>query len=421
MRFFLVLILSNIILTTSCSKDDILDIKKDDNGIVIALPYLWKKTLHESGKFTSNGFIRDPIYYNNNIGIPTTNGGTNRFLTMINAEDGATLWQWDDRYYKDTEYIDIYSKYQHGNLLTYQKGGRSYCINLDNGKTHWKIQRNNSFHVTVSGLESTYFTLGESESLFQDYQEYVGYKGNIETGAIEEIIIPDFTLEHIIANRIGDVTRIEPYTFNGVQHLAITWQELTDDAIWNFQTYLGLYNYETNVWVYKKQFMNEPNLNGVVLAPPVIYQDKIYTNIGHQLFCHNLATGNQVWKRDFTQDFMFSGFVIEEGKIIANNEDTYTYCLNPENGSIIWKEKSAGTSGRISYLNGIAYFVGGSTGKLHAIDVSTGKTVWKIDGKKLDGEIFKTNAVYVLPAKNGNPAKVIALTHLNAYCFEAYQ
>jgi len=424
MRIIFIIILSIIFLTTSCSKEDIIDIKKDGKGIVIALPYQWKKELHESGAFTSNSFIRDPIYYNNHIGIPTTNGGTNRFLTMINTENGETLWQWDDRYHKDTEYVDIYSKHQHGNLLTYQKGSRSYCINLDNGTTHWKIRRNDSFHVTVSGLESTYFTLGQSESMYPEYNEKVAYKGNIETGEIEEFIIPSFTLEHVIGNRIGDVTRIEPYKLNGVEHLAITWQELTDDTIWNFQTYLGLYNYETNEWVYEKKIMNEPNLNGVVLAPPVIYQDKIYTNIGHQLFCHDLTNGNQVWKKDFTQDFSFSGFIIEEDKIIANNEDTNTYCLNPENGSVFWKEKSAGTSSRISYLNGIAYFVGGSTGKLHAIEVSTGKTVWKIDVSRIgepDGNFFKTNAVYVLPKGNGKPAKVIALSHNNAYCFEAYQ
>ena len=260
--------------------------------------------------------------------------------------------------------------------------------------------------------------------MYQQYQEDVAFKGNLETGEIEEYIIPNFTLEHIIGNRIGDVTRIEPYMYNGVQYLVVTWQELTDDTIWNFQTYLGLYNYETNEWVYEKKVMNQPNLNGVVLAPPVIYQGKFYANIGHQLVCHDIATGNQVWIKDFPQDFMFSGFIIEDDKIIANNEDTFTYCLNPENGNLIWKTESSGTSGRMSYLNGIVYFVGGSTGKLHAIDVSTGKHVWKIDVGNL-GESstsnFKTNAVYVFQAENGNPAKVIALSHLNAYSFEAYQ
>ena len=65
------------------------------------------------------------------------------------------------------------------------------------------------------------------------------------------------------------------------------------------------------------------------------------------------------------------------------------------------------------------YYIGYS-----AIDVSTGKEVWKLDAAQLgepNNSNFKTNAVYVFEAANGNPAKVIALSHLNAYCFEAYQ
>lgn len=419
MKHLFIILISTIILTTSCSEDDI-GKQTDSDGVIISLPYQWKRSLHENG-IASNGHIDFPIYYKDNIGIPTTDGKDNRFLTLINTNNGETLWQWNDSYLPYSSQILIFYHYQYNNLLTYTDGGATYCINLDNGASHWNIIRNVSFHSKVSGFDNNYFTFGESESKYLEYQEKIGYKGNIETGEIEEYIIPNFTLEHIVGNRIGDVTRIEPYLFNGVQHLAITWQELTHDNLWNFQTYLGLYNYETNEWVYEKKIMNEPNLNGVVLAPPVIYEDKIYANIGHQLVCHDLATGDRVWIKDFPQDFMFSGFIIEDDKIIANNEDTYTYALHTISGGTIWRTETSGTSGRMSYLNGIVYFVGGSSGKLHAIDVSTGKHVWKIDGHKLDGESFKTNAVYVLPAKNGEPAKVIALTHLNAYCFEAHQ
>jgi len=408
------------IFMASCHKDDNTNTQTDENGIITSLSYQWEKSLHNQNT-VSNGYISDAIYYNGNIAIPTTNGQNNKFLTMINPDNGDTIWQWNDNYLPYSDQIIIFEKYQYDNLLTYQTSNKSYCINLDNGSTQWKFQRNEPFKQKVSGINNIYFTFSQSETQYLQYDEKIVYKGSIEKGEIKEYIIPNFTLEHIIGNRIGDVTRVEPYMHNGVQHLVVTWQELTDDTIWNFQTYLGLYNYKTNEWVYEKKVMNQPNINGVVLAPPVIYQDKFYANIGHQLFCHDIITGNQIWVKDFPQDFMFSGFIIEDNKIIANNEDTYTYALNPNTGSQIWKTKTAGTSSRMSYLNGIVYFVGGSTGKLHAIDINTGKHVWKIDGHKLDGENFKTNAVYVFPAKNGKKAKIIALTHLNAYCFEAYQ
>ncbi|MEN8857156.1 MAG: PQQ-binding-like beta-propeller repeat protein [Flavobacteriaceae bacterium] len=410
---------------TSCHKEEDTHIQRDENGVIITLPYQWKKSLHLDG-IVSNSTIRKAIYYKGNIAIPTTNGNNNRLMTLINSNNGDYIWSWDDRYQPETEDIFITHYHQHNNLLTYQKGDRSYCINLDNGATQWKFRRDDSFHVNVSGLDNVFFIKGESSSMYPNYQEDVVFKGNLETGELNEFIIPNFTINNIApGNRIGDVTRIESYMHNGVQHLVVTWQEPQNvNSINDWQTYLGLYNYETNEWVYEKKVMNQPNINGVVLAPPVIYQGKFYANIGHQLVCHDIATGNQVWIRDFPQDFMFSGFIIEDNKIIANNEDTYTYCLNPENGNIIWKTESSGTSGRMSYLNGIVYFVGGSTGKLHAIDVSTGDHVWKISAGNL-GESstnnFKTNAVYMFEAENGNPAKVIALSHLNAYCFEAYQ
>ena len=414
-----------ILFMASCHKEEGSNTQTDENGVITSLPYQWKKSLHQKNP-VSNSYVNKAIYYKNNTLIPTTNGGNNRLLSMISSKNGEIIWIWDERYQPITESSDIFYYHQHNNLLTYQTGDRSYCINLENGTTQWKFRRDSPFDVRITGLNGNYFTFGQSTSQFQQYSEKVAFKGNLETGELNEYIIPNFTVNNIApGNRIGDITRIEPYMYNGVQHLVVTWQEPQNvNSINDWQTYLGLYNYETNEWVYEKKEMNEPNINGVVLAPPVIYQGKFYANIGHQLVCHDIATGNQVWVRDFPQDFMFSGFIIEDDKIIANNEDTFTYCLNPENGTIIWKTESSGTSGRMSYLNGIVYFVGGSTGKLHAIDVSTGKHVWKINAGNL-GESstnnFKTNAVYVFQAENGNPAKIIALSHLNAYSFEAYQ
>jgi len=413
------------IFTASCCKDDNTDKQTDPNGVIISLPYHWKKSLHLSN-VVSNGYISDAIYYNGNIAIPTTNGENNRFLTMINPNNGETIWQWNDNYLPYSDQIIIFEKYQHNNLLTYQNGGKSYCINLDNGTTQWRFLRDEPYLVQLSGLNNNYFTFGQSITQYPQYSESVAFKGNMQTGELEEFIIPNFTLNNIApGNRIGDITGIVPYKKDNVQYLAVLWQEPQNvNSFYDWQTYLGLYNYDTNQWVYEKSVINQPNTNGVVLAPPKIYNDKIYVNVGKELFCHDLLSGSQIWSRQFLQDFMFSGFIIAEDKIIANNEDTFTYGLDPENGNILWKTETAGTSGRMSYLNGIVYFVGGSSGKLHALDVNTGEEVWRLDASKLgepSDSSFKTNAVYVFPADNNHPARVIALSHLYAYCFDAYQ
>ncbi len=428
MKTFITLLISSLFLVASCDRNKLLsDTQYDDNDILIKLPFKWKKSLHKNG-IENNGLIDLSIYYNDNIVIPTTNGKDNKYLTMINPDDGEELWNWNDNYLPYSDQIIIFNYYQYNNLLTYQNGTKSYCINLDNGTTQWKEKRNASFLVAISGLEENVFSFGETNTMYPEYSESVVYKGNINSQKIQEFIIPNFTFEHIApGDRIGDVTRVLPYVYNGVQHLAIIWQEPKNvTSIYDWQTYLGLYNFETNQWVYEKAIMNDPIMNGVLLAPPVIYNDKMYANIGNKLVCHDLSTGEQIWSKYFPQDFMFSGFIIEEDKIIANCEDTYTYCLNPENGNTIWKTETSGTCGRMSYLNGIVYFIGGSSGRLHAIDINTGEHVWKLDAGLFEDnstgvKTFKTNAVYVFPADGNKPAKVIALSHLNAYCFEAYQ
>ena len=417
-----VIIIITFILATSCCKDESNTTQTDSNGVVISLPYNWKKSLHLNG-VVSNSTFDVPIYYNDNIAIPTTNGGNNRLMTFINSNNGDTIWSWDDRYQPETERIGISYKYQHNNLLTYQNGSRSYCINLDNGTTQWKFRRDNPFDVRVyPSYDNNFFNL----VIIYDENNHIeqtATKVDINTGNLtNEVIRANYSGDYINpdANLIGGITNVTKLP-NSNNLYAITYAEPRPN--WVVNSYLGLYNIDTHQWIYERKLMAPPTVNTSAYEPK-IYNNKLYAWVGKNIVCHDLDTGEQLWIRSFSQDFLFSGFIIEEDKIIANNEDTFTYCLNPDNGAIIWKTETSGTCSRISYLNGIVYFVGGSSGKLHALDINTGEHVWKLDAEKL-GEpsesIFKTNAVYVFPEQNGQPAKVIALSHLYAYCFDAYQ
>ena len=407
-------------LITNCNQSDT-DTQTDEDGIITSLSYQWKKSLHLDG-VVSNSKFDVPIKYNGNIAIPTTNGSNNRLMTLINSNNGDFIWSWDDRYQPETERIGVYYSHQNNNLLTYQTGDRSYCINLDNGTTQWKFRRESSFDVRLYPSYDGNFFNSSSFVNNEGYSEQIMTKVQINTGNLTtEVIRANYSGDYINpSNFIGGVTNVTKLP-NSSNLYAITYAESSPN--WVVNSYLGLYNAITQQWVYERKLMAPPTVNSSAYEPK-IYNNKLYAWVGKNIVCHNLDTGEQIWRKPFPQDFLFSGFIIEEDKIIANNEDTFTYCLNPENGTIIWKTESSGTSGRMSYLNGIVYFVGGSTGKLHAIDLSTGEHVWKINASNL-GESntsnFKTNAVYVFEAENGNPARVIALSHLNAYSFEAYQ
>jgi outer membrane protein assembly factor BamB len=406
----------------SCHKEDANLLQIDPDGVVFSLPYQWKKSLHNNKEFNSNGYISNAVYYKGNFAIPTTDGENNRFLTLINPDNGEIIWNWNDSYLPYSNQIEIFHHYQFNNLLTYQVGSKSYCVNLETGTTQWKFQRDSSFGSRLYPSIDNNFFNKVSIIDASGYGETTVNKTDINTGDItKEVIRANYAGDYINPNNlIGAITNVIKLP-NSTNLYAITYAEPSPN--WVVNTYLGLYDDSTKAWIYERKLMAPPTQNSSAYEPK-IYNGKLYAWVGKNIVCHNLETGEQIWRKPFPQDFLFSGFIIEDDKIIANNEDTFTYGIHPENGNILWKTESAGTSGRISYLNGIAYFVGGSTGKLHAIDTETGQHVWKLEASSLGepaGNSFKTNAVYVFPPKNGNAAKVIALSHLNAYSFEAYQ
>lgn len=408
-----------------CSENEYDQVKRqtDDQGVVIATPYLWKKLLHKS-KIAPNGFIIRPIYYKNGVVIPMTNDD-DCMLALIDVDNGKTLWEWDDEFSPKRSAKDIWYYVFMNNLLIYQDGSRSYCLNMDDGSTFWKYAREQSFRDEIAIMKKKYFIFGAIYS--DEGTEMAAYMGDIESG---ETVTPKIRMDFPIDIDYPDGAW-GPKFKGGVLYLnnapdndhllIVSHHEVLPD--WTFNTYFSLYNAETEEWVWKKQSIIA-NYYGTFFSQPCIYDGKIYANIGCSIVCHDLATGKQLWRENFNNDFMFTGFIVEDGKVIGNCETGYAYGLDAKTGNRLWSVKTAGTGGRMSYLNGVVYFVGGSVRRLFAIEASTGKMIWKIDPHLLGEDYdagFRVNAVYTLPAKGNQPAKVIALSDLYAYCFEAYR
>ncbi|MDA9317076.1 PQQ-binding-like beta-propeller repeat protein, partial [Polaribacter sp.] len=312
----------------SCHKEDDTDTQTDENGVITSLPYQWKESLHLNGA-VSNSYVNKAIYYKDNILIPTTNGDSNRLLSMINSKNGEIIWNWDDRYQPITESSDIFYHHQHNNLLTYQKGDRSYCINLDTGTTQWKYRRDSSFDVRLyPSYDGNFFNLVP----FIDsngHEEQTATRVQINTGNLtNEVIRANYSGDYIntVVNLIGGITNIIKLP-NSNNLYTITYAEPSPN--WVVNSYLGLYNASSQQWVYERKLMAPPTTNSSAYEPK-IYNNKLYAWVGKNIVCHNLETGEQIWRVPFPQDFLFSGFIINDDKIIANNEDTFTYCLNPE-------------------------------------------------------------------------------------------
>jgi outer membrane protein assembly factor BamB len=173
-----------------------------------------------------------------------------------------------------------------------------------------------------------------------------------------------------------------------------------------------LYNYTRKKQIYIAPINEWSKRNGSI-QKPIIVKDKVYLATGFWIICHDIKTGKQLWKTELPGDFLSSGIIYADGKIIGNCEDTNMYALDPETGKILWREKTAGTSRTPFYMNGVAYLAGNGDGLLHAVDTKIGEHLWRVicPEKGDDSSFFG----YVTGA-NG---KIFVCSFSTLYCFKA--
>jgi outer membrane protein assembly factor BamB len=414
MKYLSISMVLLVLFSCSCKKDGV-GTRIDKN----VGRTLWSFPLHKDDIFNSNSIsLAHVLFDNHKILLNTTTGENQRWLTCIDVNDGTELWKWRD-VFEEGESLGINSFYIYNNLFYYILGTRHYCINLQDGSTFWKHRVNRPYDSEIVGLGSDYIIRGNPEDTFQQYKSYVCFKGNIQQGNIAPLLIPNFTLNHVVGNRMGDATALHPYIENGDSMLLMVWQEVFPN--WYFESYLSLYNISTDTYVYDKIQLNDSAQNGVIFHPIEVVGDLAYMNIANRIMCHRISTGEKIWDRPFPNDFMFSGFIVEDGRVIANCENSVLYGLDAETGATLWEGQGAGTSSYLKgrYLNGVVYFYGGSTGDIHAVDCETGETLWQVDDSKTpDGHLWKPD-IYVVPGQNGEKGRVVLCTSMHAYCVEA--
>jgi outer membrane protein assembly factor BamB len=151
--------------------------------------------------------------------------------------------------------------------------------------------------------------------------------------------------------------------------------------------------------------------------------DKIYHTANHRVICHDILTGAKKWETDVGsgRGFIFSPLIVAENRLYANSDNGFLHCINLDTGNVIWEIRTSGSSSKLGYINGVIYFVGGGDGKLHAVEAATGNYLWKLESPDLgkDKWAYFTGLCAVIAGKSGEKGKIVVLTGLNAYCYEA--
>jgi len=394
---------------------------KNEAGEIVKLTPQWQMPLHEQGP-TSNSIVRADLVFGQKVLIATTHGPDQRALTCVDVQKGEPLWQWDDIHHPPHEKFRVVDAYIHDGTLVYLSGGRHYGIDLETGETKWKYFRAFALDPRLCGLGDTFLAMGNPVDTLQAYDTFIGYRGDVATGQVEPYLFPDIDFDTGgEANLITSLVRAEVIPKRGKTLLAVASSDPLPE--WYYTVMLGLYDYEAQAWIYNRIEVSPPSQynSGVRIRE---YEEKLYVSAGNRISCHDLWTGERLWFRTFPRDFLFSGFIVEAGMVVANCEDKVLYGLDAETGIRQWTGEGAGTSSFLGgrYLEGIVYFSGGTTSRIHAVDIQTGETVWRLDpGEIEEGALDWKPDIYVVPGEGGAKGRVIACTPLNAYCFEAYR
>jgi len=407
-----------LLLLAACKKDEI---RLNEQGEIVALEPLWKTAIQRGDRPYSNSIIRAHLAFGRKVLLATVEGESDHWLTAVDVDTGEDLWKWNE-VYEPWENFDITYAYSYGNLMTYVRGGRHYCIDLETGQTYWRKRREDSYHSLIYGVDDQYFILGPPKDTLEEYTTQIIYQGDIQTGYLIPVAYPNLSDstngELNLTTAIGFAV---PYNHFGKKYLIASSADPFPN--WYYNRLLGLYDLQEEKWIYDRINIAEPKQNNTI-RNLIVYEEKVYINASNEIACHDLWTGEQRWKRKFPLDFQFSGFIVADGRVVANCENSVLYGLDADRGTILWEGEGAGTSSFLEgrYLNGIVYFSGGSTGRIHAVDTETGKTVWRLEPGRIEkgAEDWKPD-IYVIPGQDGEKGRVVACTPLHAYCFEAYR
>ena len=396
----------------SCKKDQIL---KDDSGAIIKKSFVWKKPLTHN-QWIWSGSIQLPIFEDKYI--TATHFEANAKLAALDIFTGETKWEWEDYLGidRDTVFLNLHWPYAYQNLFIFQKGPRSYCIDMATGQTVWKVEADQGFGSYLTGTKNEFISAGDNGDTM-GYKFYVDFVGDIYTG--DKYPLPHPANFELIPNNSAQIATATNggvlFENNGKKYLLSGYAKGAEN--WNVLPFLGLYNRTDNKWEYSEKQILPKHQRNSIFNFPVISDNIVVTSVGNHICANELWTGDSIWVRDCNGNFQYGGFLVLDGRIYAMAEAVALYCLDLHTGAVIWMQDydGLGTTSRMSHLNGVLYFSSGGSGTLMAVDMANGKIIWNLESP--DEQSFKEVAVW--PGGGGKKPLILTATYQNAYCFEA--
>ena len=427
MMRILVTALTFIFLLLSCCKEDEIPVRYDERGAITSMPWLWRVSMTEHDY--NGGFVTYPVYHNNGVLLGAENPEGINFFRFLDAENGDILWEQD--YVYPATLFDLLNPYKYENSIIVRDGHDLFSLNLITGEYNWKVRDEEWGNNWLAGIDSLFFNINSITDPATGYPVASAYVGNTENGEQELLLIPDLgELPEPDIDRvnfsIGGFRYIKPYKNDTTGQILLLCYYYKNYYLPNSdnqisQSYMGLYNFSQQKWIYELVELGERNfLEGFT---PTIIGDRVYHNLSSGVAeCRKLYTGEVIWRNE--DDYQYSGisFIVVGNKMITM-DDRYGNLIayDTSNGNEVWRTRSTGNIGYMQELNGIIYFASGGDHKIHAVEAETGKYIWHLVSPDVENDFydFFMPICCVIPVQNGEKGKIVVSSYTHAYCYEA--
>ena len=176
-----------LLLTISCSCNSLLGTDSDKP--------LWQSQIG----FGSLIFADAPVQELDNGVLFAGIREPNTILYLIDKATGFVKWEWSD-WILPRESVLLRGFYLYQTTLLFQNGENTYAVNIQSGKTLWRIQHQSSARL-VTGLGDKFFFTPKFTTIAQ---------GNIESGAYKEL----FSISEMSGLRVVILFQFNFYHFD---------------------------------------------------------------------------------------------------------------------------------------------------------------------------------------------------------------
>jgi outer membrane protein assembly factor BamB len=288
-------------------------------------------------------FYASPLIHNNVIYI----GGTDSIFRAINLHNGHEIWRYAcEGQIRSTACLN-------GEIILFCTGtGELICLKTD-GSLQWMFNAGNEtpydfadYHQSSPVLSNEIIYWGSGSGAFYAIKAASG-----------ELVWKFETGSHVHTTAAIDQDAVYFGSFNGYVYAL----NLKDGHLrWKFKT-VG------------HQYFPK----GEVQGSPVIIGNKVIIGArDYNLYALDKEKGYCHWNKAYTLGWVLSASIYDSTLFIAGADERILSAINPLDGSYLWKNRMELLMFGKPAFRDETLFIGTTIGKLHAVNIHTGKEIW---------------------------------------------